>query len=185
MALEGFIPPEISPEWHDNATVTLGELIEGGWFDWSNPIFDWSEFAHDAAQYQRVCAAFEARYYYREISMVPPKKWAMRLMYRIRYEICPTCNALYDALDGVNVLADSDKYGKRRDIRSDYPETQLSGNSDFLSSGVDAQYEDIALGKISDTVPDIAERWRGVDQIFLDKCAIMFSDLVAGIVNDY
>lgn len=183
--MEGFEMPEIRPEWHDSVTVTLGELIEGGWFDWDSDQFSWIAYAYSPEQYGRVCTAFTDRFYYREISMIPPKKWAMRLMYRIRYEICPMCNELYKALDGVNVLADSDEYGKRRDIRSDYPETLLSGNSDYISTGTDNEYETVKLGRVVDTVYDLAEKWRSVDQIFLDKCAIMFSDVIAPVVNDY
>lgn len=183
--MRGFEMPEIKPEWHDSVTVTLGELIEGGWFDWDSDRFSWLAYAYSPEQYGRVCTAFTDRFYYREIAMLPPKKWAMRLMYRIRYEICPMCNELYKALDGVNVLADSDEYGKRRDIRSDYPETLLSGNSDYISTGTDNEYETVKLGRVVDTVHDLAEKWRSVDQIFLDKCAIMFSDVIAPIVNDY
>ena len=83
------------------------------------------------------------------------------------------------------MLADSDEYGKRRDIRSDYPETLLSGNSDYISTGTDNEYETVRLGRVVDAVYDLAEKWRSVDQIFLDKCAIMFSDVIAPVVNDY
>ena len=167
-----------------DATFTLGELIDLGYFDWDSETFDWSAQAYSPEQYERVCAAFLARFEYRELSVLPVARWASMLMYRIRYEIAPVCNELYKALDGVNVLADSDEYGKRRTVSSKYPETQLSSNSDYLSDGEDNQYETVKLGRIADTVYDIAEDFRGVDQIFLDKCAVMFSNLITATIND-
>lgn len=181
--LPDFEAPQLVPEWHDDTTVKLGELIEGKWLDWSAELFGWSEVAYSPEQYERVCKAFEMRFYYREISMLPPKRWAMRLMYKIRYEIAPACNALYKAVEGANPLADFDEYGKRRDIDSEYPETMLSGNADFLSSGKDSEYETIKTGNMTDALENAAEKWKTIDQLFLDKCECMFSDLVNNNVN--
>ena len=52
--MRGFEMPEIRPEWHDSATVTLGELIEGGWFDWDSDQFSWIAYAYSPEQYGRV-----------------------------------------------------------------------------------------------------------------------------------
>lgn len=180
-----FIAPPIVPEWHDDTTVKLGELIEGKWFDWSSELFDWSDVAYSNEQYKRVCDAFNMRFYYREISMLPPKRWAMRLMYKIRYEIAPPLNTLYKAVEDVNPLAYFDEYGKSRDVDSEYPETLLSGNADFLSSGKDREYETIRIGNVLDSLAKAETDWKSIDQMFLDKCECMFSALITNNVNEF
>lgn len=180
-----FNMPELKSEWHDVATVTLGELIEGGWFTWENELFDWKKYAYNDEQYIRVCGAFMQRFYFREISMLPPKRWAMKLMYEIRYNIAPVCNELYKLTDSSPLYLKRDSYGKRRKISSDYPETLLSGNSDYISSGNDEEYEDLVIEDVLNTALAIADKWNSIDNLFLDRCEKMFSGLVASIINDY
>ena len=162
--------------------VTLGQLVEGGAFSWDLPELNWSAYAYNEEQYARVCDAFEMRYWYREICMQPYNRWIRKLSYRIRYELCPKYNRIYDALDGVNVLADYDEYGKRRKIDSEYPETQLSGNADYLSYGTDEEYENIRTGDVISKTEDYT-RFKDVDQMFLDDLDIMFSKLITPTVN--
>lgn len=175
--------PNIEPEWHDTTTVSLGELIEGGWLDWSSDQFDWSKQAYNAEQYARVCDAFEKRFYYREISILPPKRWAMKLMYAIRIEIAPVCNQLYDAVENAQLFASKDDYGKERIIESDYPETLLSENSDYLSSGRDREYEYVSMGDTLDKLITAVDSLQSVDAIFLDRCERFFSSLITTTIN--
>ena len=46
-----------------------------------------------------------------------------------------------------------DKYGKKRDMFSDFPQTQLGNNQDYASSGSDNEYEDI-----ENTTKNISDR---------------------------
>lgn len=185
MEMNSFEVPPLTPEWHDVATVTLGELIEGGWFNWDNGLFNWSNYAYSPEQYARVCEAFKQRFYFREISMLPPKRWAMKLMYEIKYNISPVCNELYKLTESSPLYLKRDSYGKRRKITSDYPETLLSGNADYISAGHDEEYEDLVIEDVLNTALTIAEKWQSIDDIFLNRCSKMFSDLVASVINDY
>lgn len=155
-------------------TITLAELIDVGIFDWSKDYLNWSAFAYDSAQYERVCQYFIDRFYYREISMEPFKIWANFLTRKIKYELMPKYKILYaEAAKNVSLQFDgsetrtlnwnesgsststdtsnqtettnrnenSDDYYKKRDIHSDYPETLLSSNSDYVTSGNDLEEE--------------------------------------------
>ena len=82
-------------EQHDVITITLGELIESSVFDWDNDMLNWSESAYDDEQYKRVCAYFNERFYYREISMLPFKQWANYLHRKLVYELMPKYKPLY------------------------------------------------------------------------------------------
>lgn len=137
-------------------TITLAELIDVGIFDWSKDYLNWSAFAYDSAQYERVCQYFIDRFYYREISMEPFKIWANFLTRKIKYELMPKYKILYaEAAKNVSLQGagnetrttteseSSDNYYKSRDIQSEYPETLLSSNSDYISTGNDTEDERI------------------------------------------
>ena len=125
-------------------TVTIGELVETGVFDWNMPELDWSDAAYDSNQYDRVCEYFIERFYYREISIEPFAEWARMFKRKMIFEIMPKYKPLYDRLkDGYAPLADEDEYYKSRIIDSNYPQTMLSGNSDYLTSGREEERERI------------------------------------------
>ena len=175
--------PRITPEFHDVFSVAFGELVDDKWVDWSQGLFDWKRYAHDDEQYARICEGIELRYRYREIAIIPPKRWAKKFIYRIIYELCPKYNPAYDVAENLDLLQVSDKYGKRRNVASLYPETLLSGNSDYLSSGDDMQYEDVEDGPAIELMGKYIDEFKAIDQAFLDDLEIMFSPLAAIDIN--
>lgn len=181
-----FDAPGISKEFHDSVSVSLGELIEGGFFSWNDPKFDWSGSAHSPEQFERVCKGFELAFYYREIGILPPKRWANKVLYTFEYILCPKYNRAYDALEDVNILTVSDKYGKSREVHSDYPETLLSDNSDYLSTGRDAQHEDVETGNPVELYERFRDSWIDIDNAMISEAGrLLFSDMIAPNVNDY
>lgn len=177
--MEQFQAPGMVTEWHDVYSVSLGELYEDGWIDWDSPAFDWSEWAYDAETYTRLCEGIVQRYYFRELSMMPPKRWQKKLMYRLRFELCPKYNRMYAKAESLNPLQESDEYGKSRDIRSAYPETLLSDNADYLESGEDHQHEDVKEGRLVELGTAYFKEWRDIDAAFLDELESLFSPLAA------
>lgn len=172
------------PEWHANYTVVLGSLIEDGVFSWDSEYLDWSSAAYDDAQYERVCAYFIERFRYEEISVLPVKQWMLMLRRRLVYELMPKYKWLYERVkDGVNPFQDSDEYHKRREIRSDYPETLLSANADYASDGQDLEYETVKEGNISDMAESYNSRYKDVDNLLLDELECMFIQVYTANVN--
>lgn len=164
-------------------SITLAELIDAGVFDWSKDYLNWQAAAYDDEQYERVCNYFVDRFYYREISMLPFKIWANFLLRKIKYELMPKYRFLYsEAAKNVSMQfggsenstlnwtetgngnlskttnESSDDYYKKRDIHSDYPETLLSSNSDYLSSGNDTEDERVTERNTTDTQTNDSER---------------------------
>lgn len=161
------------PEWHAVYTVQLGELIQSGVFDWKRPELDWSSAAVDVEQYKRVCDYFIERFRYREISIEPFLEWAQMLKRKFVYELMPKYAPMYKAAESVQPLAESDEYYKRRTVDSEYPETLLSGNSDYASTGTDEEWERVKVGNLADAV----ERFKGyhaTDELMLDELETMF-----------
>lgn len=183
--MQEYEEPDLSwHEWHPTFSVTLGNLIEDGWITWDEAgKFYWGDVAYSDEVYKRLCVGIETRYWYREISIVPPGRWRRKFLYVLRYELCPKYNRLYDVIDDVNILMDSDKYGKRREIGSDFPETLLSDNANYVSTGEDSEYEDIELGRALDAVPEFIRSWEDVDAAFLDGLERMFGSVITFNVN--
>ena len=171
-------------EWHPLYTVCLGELVETGVFDWSRPELDWSETAYDEAQYARVCAYFIERFRYDEISTLPVKQWMNSLHRRLAYELMPKYRDLYKRTEGgINPFQEKDEYHKRRQIRSDYPETLLSANADYISDGTDLEYETVTEGQIADMAMAYANNFRAIDAMLLDELEVMFVQVYTANVN--
>lgn len=179
------LPPyEPRPDFHAVDTITLGELIYEGVIDLhaADMAFD----AYNVEQYERLISKIEARYYWREISIIPIKRWKWEYV-RVLNEIMPKYKLLYKRLDdGANPLAEGSAYGKSREIFSEFPQTQLAGNSDYASNGRDREYEDIREGDFVNRAMDFARNYRDVDAMILDELEKLFSPLATvGAINAY
>lgn len=172
------------PEWHSVYTIMLGELVQSGVFDWSKPELDWSDAAYDEEQYERVCAYFIKRFYWREISLLPILEWFNMLQCRLVYELMPKYKPLYERVaQGINPLADSDEYYKRRTIQSAYPETQLSGNSDYITDGTDEEWERVHEGGTVDATNKYVLEFQAVDQSLLNELEDLFTCMYTANTN--
>lgn len=173
-------------EWHAVYTVYLGELYISGVFDWSKPELDWSEAAFDDEQYKRICDYFLARFKWREISMIPVRKWFDYLKYKLVYELMPKFKPLYERVnEGINPLSDSSEYYKDRTIESAYPETLLSENADYITDGKDQEYQRIKESGTADAIRNFADLYRGVDELLLDQLENMFISIYTTNVNTW
>ena len=170
--------------WNAVYTITLGELIDKGVFNWGLDILDWSSAAYSTEQYGRVCDYFIERFRFREISLEPFYEWATMLHRKLVYELMPKYRNLYRYLDEEFDPAQiSDKYHKRRAIGSDYPETMLSGNSDYASDGRDEESEDIERGDLMEAYETYVTRYKAIDQHLLDELESMFIGLYTASID--
>lgn len=166
-------------EWHDVMTITLQELladpymaevIEGRW-----STFD----AFDEEQRARLWQKFRARFDWREIGILPIRRWLDRLI-GVLNEVMPKYKHLYKVLaDGASVLTDRDEYHKSRDVYSTFPQTALGGsNQDYASSGNDREYEtvrDYGLLDVSERMRD----YNDVDVLVLNELEPLFTCLMS------
>lgn len=170
--------------WNAVYTVQLGELIDKGIFNWSLDILDWSSAAYSAEQYNRVCAYFIERFRFREISIEPFYEWATMLHRKLVYELMPKYKNLYQYLDeSFDPAQVSDKYHKRRAVGSDYPETLLSGNADYISNGQDEESEDIQRGDLLESYNKYIEDYQAIDTQLLNELENMFIGLYTASID--
>lgn len=177
-------PVDGPKEWYAVYTIQLGELIENGLFDWSNDNLDWSSAAYDETQYQRVCEYFNQRFYYREISIIPYLEWITYLKRKIVFELMPKYKPLYERMaEGMNPLSNENEYYKNRTIESAYPETLLSGNSDYITDGKDEEFQRIKEGNLVDAYVNYTERFKAVDEAMLDELESLFISMYSLNMN--
>ncbi len=189
--------PSYTPKefkYHDShATVTtqLCDLIEYGYVNWYTttyegvivPDSEWVWDYYDLDQYRRVCDKFNERFYWDEISIIPPMKWKQQLLRKIN-EIMPKYKIIYKAIDsGIDPLATSSNYGKSRNIYSEFPETLLNGNSDYVSNGNDNEFENVTVGDTLSKYKEIASKFDDVDVMILKELEVLFSSLYTVSVN--
>ena len=162
-------------QWNAVYTIALGELIEHDLFDWSSEHLDWKQAAYNEEQYARVCDYFIERFRFREISIVPFLEWAYTLRRKLVYELMPKYRLMYKMLDDDFDLAqDGVDYSKRRVIGSEYPETLLSGNSDYINTGTDEENEKIHRGNLLDAYLKYQQEFQAIDKQLLDELEVMF-----------
>lgn len=168
-------------------TITIAELVDSGIFDWKADYLDWSAAAYDAEQYTRICDYFTARFWYREISMKPFQIWAQRLKTKLVYEIMPKYKHLYAAVaNGLDPLASDDEIYKERRMRSDFPQTLLSGeNQDYVTSGDDLESERLHYAKPLEVLSEFASTYHSIDEMLLDELECMFIGMYNANVNTW
>lgn len=172
-------------ENHAVYTIELSELIRSGAFDWSRPELDWSEAAYNDEQYSRFCNYFEQRFMFREISIIPPLQWFVALRRMLVFELMPKYRPLYKQIEGgINPLGENEYY-KERHISSLYPETLLSGNSDYISSGEDKEFERVKIENASHDLQEYKNNFESVDAALADELEKLFISMYTSYVNAF
>lgn len=171
-------------EWHSITSITLDELASVGFFSWDDESWNWKDYAYNDSTYTRLCNMFFEKYKWREIGILPPGIWKQQLLYTIKYELCPKYNPMYAIMEDFNPLQDSDVYEKRRDINSGFPETLLSGNSVYASSGTDSEHETVSESSYWDAF-ERYKTFKYVDEQFIDELEKFFSGIYTTNVNGW
>ena len=161
-------------EYHGTFTISLMQLLADPDYETYFTLM-WETFdAYDAEQRTRLFNKFRGRFDYREIGLLPVRRWTERLIAKLN-EVMPKYKPLYQAIaDGATTLNAGSEYHKRRDIHSEFPQTMFaSENQDYASSGTDLEYETVRdYGLL-----DVAERVRlynDVDVMVLNELEPLF-----------
>ena len=170
------------PDYHAVNSIQLCELINDGWIDFSS--HDWDFDAFDSEQRDRLWMKFEKRYYFREIGLTPPGIWKYELLRKLN-EIMPKYKPAYQALkDGVNIFQHYGEYGKSRNMFSEFPQTQLSANEDYVSNGTDREHEEIYLGDWMEQIAKL-KTYDDIDVCILKELETFFSCMFTVNLNGY
>lgn len=171
-------------DFHAVMTTTWGELRDGGWIDWDDP--DWHWDAYSDEQRGRLQRRIDRRFWYREISALPPDRFRRQFLESLE-DAMRVARWMYAAIDsGADILTELDEFHKSRDIRSEFPQTLLNGTSqDYASDGLDREYETIRDRGLIDALEDAATRFRDPDSFVLEKLEVNFSRLISLEIGGY
>lgn len=170
-------------ESHAVYTIELCELMQSGAFDWSRPEIDWSETAYSQEQYERFCKYFETRFMFREISIIPPLEWFTALRRMLVFELMPKYKPLYEQVESGLAPLGENEYYKRRHITSNYPETLLSGNSDYITTGDDEEFERVKVDNAAQAMKDYRDGFASVDKAMADELEVLFVSMYTSYAN--
>lgn len=178
-------PGELVHRYMAIETITLAELIDQRVFSWADERIAGAFDGLGAENAARLQDAFVARYLYEEIGVLPPGQWLQRLGAKIRYQLVPKYKPLYDAIASgdFNPTLKGSEWHKERRIRSEFPETQISGNSDYLSDGEDSEYQTIRTDDQLALSELYYSQYKDVDTALLDELETLFATLWSVQVN--
>lgn len=170
-------------EMHSVVTIQLCELVDAGFCDASFTGWEWPRYSDE--QDARLRTKISDHYWFREISLVPPGVWRHEFERRMR-EIMPKYLPLYKLMaESPELYGGSSEWYKGRDVFSDFPQTQLSGeNSDYASTGNDREWQRISQDDIIDTAKRL-DGYSDVDLMIVRDMAPMFSSLYSVNVHAY
>ena len=171
------------PDYHAVVSIQLGELIDTGFCDELFTGWIWPKY--DDEQDKRLRQKLSNHYYYREISLIPPGRWKHEFTRKMN-EIMPKYIPLYKLLhDSPELYGGSSEWYKGRDIYSDFPQTQLSGdNGDYASSGNDKEFQRIRQADVIDTAKRLSD-YNDVDLSIVNDMSSLFSCLFTVNTNSY
>lgn len=171
------------PDFHANVTIQLCELVDAGFCDANFTGWEWPKY--DEEQDARLRTKLSARYWFREIGIVPPGIWKHEFI-RKMCEIMPKYIPLYKLIaDSPELYGGNSEWYKGRDIYSDFPQTQLSGdNGDYASTGNDRESQRIRQDDYIDTAKKLAD-YDDVDLMIVKNMGSMFSALMTVDIDAY
>ena len=176
---------EQRPDYHATVTIQLGELVDGGVFDWEK--VGWKQHAYSDAQYERVCESFMQRFWLEEISTLPVGQWLKLCSYAFR-NLSIKYNPLYAQLENgdFDPLQNGGEYAKERKINSKFPETLLTESQDYASDGFDYVRESVGRGNLADDISNYADKVSSIDDMMLDEIeGMLFCCLYTTNVNGW
>lgn len=177
-------PTNIVESYNSVSSITLGELREAGAFAYETDEHLFWDY-YDPEQYERVCKKVLARFKYRDIGVTPYARWRDAYVRKMN-EIMPKYKALYQAIeDGTNILQTEDRYGKRKVVYSNFPQTPLSGDQDYADSMNIDEYENIAVGDWIEKANEIRKGYDDIDVMLLDELETLFSCLFSVNMNGF
>ena len=161
-------------EYHGTFTISVMQLLSDE--EYAISFRDkWATFdAYDDELRERLYKKFRGRFNYREIGLLPVRRWTERLFAKLD-EVMPKFKPLYQAIaDGATTLNAGSEYHKRRDVHSEFPQTMFaSENQDYASSGTDLEYETVRDYGLLD-VSERMGRYNDVDVMVLNELEPLF-----------
>lgn len=176
----GLIVGDKWKDFHATITISLGELLYGGW-DWGK-----NEYFPEFTQVNRtrLNKKIEDHYYFREICQTPPGRFKKFLVRKLN-EVLPKYNEIYKliAAGRFDLLRIQTTNSKGRSIYSEYPQTQIQGNGDYATNANDNAGTTLNDGASVGMIVDYAKYYNDIDVMILNEINVCFLSLLSLNVN--
>lgn len=171
-------------DFHAVTTIQICELANDGWFDLTDPSWDFGPKYSDK-QHAELCTRITNHFWWREICVTPPGIWKQMFLARMN-EIMPKFMYLYAMLDPESEyyqpMGQESEYYKSRNIFSDFPSTRLAGNEDYASTGNDLEYQRIKQMDILELYERV-KTYQDVNSLICVSISDLFSQLHSVSIN--
>lgn len=179
--IKNFEFDELTPIYHADLIISFGELLEAGVIDWQKEKWQWN--AYNEEQFKRCCDLIENIYFTRELRFSPIELWRKRFIAKANL-LMQKLKPVYEFLeDEPNFFQNEHEYEKERNIESAFPQTMLSGNSDYASAGQDKERELIKDGNTTDILNYLYETYVSPDEFFVNGLEPLFLQTFTTYVN--
>lgn len=170
-------------DYHSVVTIQLCELIDAGFCDDKLTGWEWPKY--DDEQDSRLRKKLVDHYWFREIALVPPGIFKHEFIRKMN-EIMPKYVPMYKLLaESPELFGGDSEWYKGRDIYSDFPQTQLSGeNGDYASSGNDREFQRIRQADVIDTAKRLND-YNDIDLMIVNDMSSLFSSLFTVNTSSY
>lgn len=171
------------PDYHAVVTIKLCELVNDEFCDDKLTGWEWPKYNDE--QDMQLRKKLVDHYWFREIALVPPGIFKHEFIRKMN-EIMPKYIPLYKLMtESPELYGGDSEWYKGRDIYSDFPQTQLSGdNGDYASSGNDREFQRIKQADIIDTAKRLSD-YNDIDLMIVNDMSSLFSSLFTVNTNSY
>lgn len=183
MSIDLYKFSELEPDYHSVVSIQLCELIDAGFCDAKFTGWEWPKYSDE--QDAQLRTKISSHYWYREIALVPPGMWKREFIRKMN-EIMPKYIGLYRlTVESPELFGGHSEWYKGRNIYSDFPQTQLSGdNGDYASSGNDREFQRIQQDNIIETAKRL-DGYNDVDLMIVNDMGSLFSCMFTVNTNSF
>lgn len=168
-------------DWHSKNTITFGSLLDDD-YDWGK--YEWTSYtmsaeALDALRY-RINGKIEERYRYRELGVLPVRRFKDNLVRTINDAMAAHGPIYQEIFKGLDITNNGSELVKKRDVHSNFPQSQLSPTTqDYASSAIEGGRETINSGNQIKAIEAFNRAFNEPDAAVLDWINICFSDYIS------
>lgn len=169
-------------DWHSKNTIIWGALLEDPFYDWGRD--EWTCYLLTdeelAVIRPRLNKKIEDRYRYRELGVLPPRRFMDNLVRNINDAMATHGLVYKELIKGLDITNNGSELVKQRDVNSNFPQSQLSPTAqDYASSSVERGKETTNSGNQIKAIETFGKVFNEPDAAVLDWISVCFSNYIS------
>jgi hypothetical protein len=165
-------------DWHSKNTLIFGSLLDDD-YDWGKDKWTCYNLSDEALAIvrPRINQKIEDRYRYRELGVLPIRRFSDNLIRNIS-DVMATQGYIYEEIfKGLNITNNGTTLVKERDIHSNFPQSQLAPTTeDYATSSTEKGQETTISGNQIKAIDAFNKAFNEPDAVVLDYISVCFSN---------